>query len=143
MKYLMSACLIGENCKYDGGNNLHQVAKKLYDEGLVIPVCPEELGGLPTPRIPAEIVGNQVINQKGQNVTKEFQTGAIKTLEIAKKHNITVAILQSRSPSCGSKQIYDGSHTDSLVPGEGTTTKLLREHGIKVITIKDYIKGDF
>lgn len=137
--YLISACLTGINCKYDGHNNYHEIAKKLLDHNLAIPVCPEELGGLPTPRIPSEIVKNKVINKQHIDVTNEFQKGAQSTLEKAKLHNIKIAILQKRSPSCGVHQIYDGTFTNSLMSGEGFTTKLLRENGIKVITIDEYI----
>jgi len=140
MKYLISACLIGDNCKYDGGNNLNDIAKKLYDSKLALPVCPEELGGLPTPRIPAEIVEGAVVSEKGNDVTLEYNLGARIALKKALENNIKIAILQSRSPSCGSKSIYDGTFNGKLIPGEGVTTKLLRENGIKVITIEDYIR---
>ncbi len=143
MRYLISACLIGDNCKYDGFNNLHQVAKKLYDKGLAIPVCPEELGGLPTPRVPSEIVGEKVLSKDGEDVSVEFALGASKTLEIAKKNGIKIAILQARSPSCGSKKIYDGTFSGNLILGEGRTTSLLRANGIEVITIEDFINGEY
>ena len=140
MKYLISACLIGENCKYDGKHNYHEIANKLYLEKLAYPVCPEELGGLPTPRVPSEINGKNVVNKEGEDVTREFIFGAEKTLQIARKLGVSIAILQARSPSCGSKQIYDGTFSNQLIDGEGVTTKLLREHGIRVITIDEYIK---
>lgn len=140
MKYLISACLIGENCKYNGGNNLDNIAKLLFDKGLAFSICPEVLGGLDTPRVPAEIVNDEVITKEGVNVTKEYELGAKKSLEYALKHNIKIAILQPRSPSCGSKQIYDGTYSGTLIKGEGKTTKLLREHGIKVITMEDYMR---
>jgi uncharacterized protein YbbK (DUF523 family) len=139
--YLISACLIGENVTYDGSNNYHSVAKELYDKGRVIPVCPEVFGGLPTPRVPAEIVGDNVITKHGVDVTKYFQRGALKTLQIAKENHVTLAILQARSPSCGSKQVYDGTFSGQLIEGEGTTTKRLREHGITVITIDEFVEN--
>lgn len=138
--YLISACLIGKNCKYDGSNNAHKIAKKLFDKGLVIPVCPEELGGLPTPRDPSEISGDKIINNKNVDVTKHFYSGASNTLEIALKNKIKIAIFQKRSPSCGVNQIYDGSFTGRLIQGEGFTTSVLRKAGIEVITIDEYIK---
>ena len=147
MKYLISACLIGEDVKYDGKNNLHLVAKELYDRGLAVPVCPEVLGGLSTPRISSEIVNERVINKEGIDVTKEFDLGAKLALETAKKYDLKIAILQARSPSCGSSTVYDGTFSGNLIQGEGVTTKLLREHGIKVITIteymRDYYENDF
>ena len=139
MKYLISACLIGEDCKYDGHNNFNMVARQLYEEGLALPVCPEQLGGLPTPRVPCEIVNGKVINRHGEDKTNEFSLGAKAALNAAKKYNIKIAILQSRSPSCGHAQIYDGSFSGKLIKGEGITTSLLREHGIKVITIEEYV----
>ena len=140
MKYLISACLIGDNCKYDGGNNLNEVAKKLFDVKLALPVCPEELGGLSTPRVPAEIVDGKVVNKEGNDVTLEYNLGARSALKTALDNEIGIAILQSRSPSCGSKYIYDGAFNGNLISGEGVTTKLLRNNGIKVITIEDYIR---
>lgn len=137
---LISACLIGENVTYDGSNNYHKIAKELYDKGEAIPVCPEVFGGLPTPRVPAEIIQNTVVSKEGLDVTSFFQKGAERTLKIAKENNVTLAVLQARSPSCGSHYIYDGTFTGTLIEGEGTTTALLRKHGIKVITIDEYIE---
>lgn len=137
---LISACLIGDNVTYDGTNNYHKVAKELYDKGQAIPVCPEVFGGLPIPRVPAEIKDGNVINKDGVDVTKYFQSGAKKTLKIALENNVKLAVLQARSPSCGSHHIYDGTFSGNLIEGEGTTTKLLREHGIEVITIDDYVE---
>lgn len=147
MKYLISACLIGDNCKYDGGNNLDSIAKKLFDSKMALPVCPEELGGLPTPRVPAEIVDGKVISKVGIDVTGEYNFGARIALKTALDNDIKIAILQSRSPSCGSEYIYDGTFNGTLIPGEGVTSKLLRANGIKVITIeeysRDYYEKDF
>ena len=140
--YIISACLIGENCKYDGNNNFHEVAKDLFDKGLVIPVCPEQLGGMSTPRIPSEIVGNKVLSKEWLDVTNEFSLGAKKTLKIALENNVKYAILQAKSPSCGSKFIYDGTFSNKLIKGQGITTKLLEKHGIKVITVEEYIEKD-
>lgn len=140
MMYLISACLIGENVTYNGSHNYHKVAKELYDKGLVIPVCPEVLGGLPTPRDPAEINGDAVMTKNGLDVTKYFKAGAEKTLQIAKRNNVKLAILQARSPSCGSHQVYDGTFSRQLIHGEGITTKQLRENGIEVITIDEFVE---
>ncbi|AIO18544.1 hypothetical protein KQ51_00664 [Candidatus Izimaplasma bacterium HR1] len=140
MKYLISSCLIGDNCKYNGGNNFDKIAKALFDKGLAISVCPEVLGGLDTPRVPAEIVKDKVINKEGIDVTIEYIKGADSTLKTALDNDIKIAILQARSPSCGSKEIYDGTFSGKLIKGEGRTTKLLRESNIKVITIDDYIR---
>ena len=100
-------------------------------------VCPECMGGLPTPRIPAEIVDGVVTNREGQVVDEEFRRGAKIALEIARKEQIDVAILQSRSPSCGSKQIYDGSFSGVKVDGQGVFAKLLKEHGFHMIDVED------
>ena len=113
--YLVSACLCGVNCKYNGGNNENEVITNLLREGKAILVCPEQLGGLPTPRLPSEIVQSngetRVISSSGEDVTQEFLKGARETLEIAKKMGIKKAILKARSPSCGCAEIYDGTIT--------------------------------
>ncbi len=138
--YLISACIAGVNCKYDGHNNFHRIAKELVDANKAVLACPEELGGLPTPRTPCEIKEGKVISKTGDDVSSEFRVGASKTLEIAKKHNVKIAIMQKRSPSCGVHQIYDGTFTSSLISGQGVTTTLLQKNGIKVITIDEYIE---
>ncbi len=137
-KIIISACLCGENCKYNGGNNYNALAKQLVDEGKAFMVCPEVDGGLPTPRIPAEIVDGKVVNQDGVDVSYEYQKGALHALKVALDNDVELAILQARSPSCGSKQIYDGTFSGKLIDGMGVTSKLLRQHGIKVITIDEY-----
>ena len=112
--------------------------KREYIKGHeVISVCPECMGGLPTPRIPAEIVDGVVTNREGQVVDEEFRRGAQIALEIARKEQIDVAILQSRSPSCGSKQIYDGTFSGVKVDGQGVFAKLLKEHGFHMIDVED------
>ena len=130
MKILVSACLLGENCKYNGKNNYSERVAKYLEGHEVIPVCPEVLGGLPTPRDPSEIVSGEVINCKGVNVDRQFREGAEEALRIAKENGIDLAILQSRSPSCGVKQIYDGSFTGKLIPGQGVFAQLLEKKGI-------------
>ena len=137
MKIMVSGCLLGENCKYNGGNNYSEKVAEYIKGHEVISVCPECMGGLPTPRIPAEIVDGVVTNREGQIVDEEFRRGAKIALEIARKEQIDVAILQSRSPSCGSKQIYDGSFSGVKVDGQGVFAKLLKEHGFHMIDVED------
>ncbi len=133
MKILVSACLLGENCKYSGGNNYNQAVCDFARGHQVVPVCPEVLGGLPTPRCPAEIVQGVVTNKEGINVDREFRAGAAKALAIAKENGVELAILQSRSPSCGVKEIYDGTFSGCLINGNGITSDLLLKNGVKVI----------
>lgn len=137
MKIMVSGCLLGENCKYNGGNNYSEKVAEYIKGHEVISVCPECMGGLPTPRIPAEIVDGVVTNREGQVVDEEFRRGAQIALEIARKEQIDVAILQSRSPSCGSKQIYDGTFSGVKVDGQGVFAKLLKEHGFHMIDAED------
>ena len=137
MKIMVSGCLLGENCKYNGGNNYSEKVAEYIKGHEVISVCPECMGGLPTPRIPAEIVDGVVTNREGQVVDEEFRRGAQIALEIARKEQIDVAILQSRSPSCGSKQIYDGSFSGVKVDGQGVFARLLKEHGFHMIDVED------
>ena len=133
-KILVSACLYGYCCKYDGGNNILKspVFQILKNTGRLVPVCPEELGGLSTPRIPSEIKDGKVINKEGEDVTAFFEKGAEKTLEIARKEGVRVAILKQGSPSCGSKRICDGTFSGEKIPGEGVTALKLIENGIPV-----------
>lgn len=133
-KILVSACLAGVNCKYNGNNNENENIIELIKNKDVILVCPEQLGGLKTPRIPAEIINNKVITKDNIDVTKEYQKGAEEVLTLAKKFNIKKAILKSKSPSCGKGKIYDGTFSNSLIDGNGITTELLKKHGIEVIS---------
>lgn len=140
--YLVSSCLAGVNCRYNGGNSEHKVIVELVKEGKAIAVCPEQLVGLPTPRACCEIVidenGNEkVISKDGQDFTKEFAEGAEKTLAIAKVIGVKKAILQSKSPSCGCGLIYDGTFSGKLIEGKGLTTKLLIQNNIEVYTEND------
>lgn len=131
-KLLVSACLLGENCKYSGGNNYDPVVQALRERFELVPVCPERLGGLPTPRIPSERVGKKVLNREGTDLTDAFRLGAERTLAIAAAHGVRRAVLQERSPSCGCGLIYDGSFSGRLVPGMGMTAQLLADNGVKV-----------
>lgn len=134
MKYLISACLCGINCKYDGTNNLNLNIKKLYDDGLGILVCPELLGGLLVPRVSCEINNDKVIDLENNDKTINFINGAKKVLEIALENNVSKCIFKDKSPSCGVNYIYDGSFKKKLINGCGITTRLLKENGIEVIS---------
>ncbi len=129
-KLLISACLLGENCKYSGGNNYTPEVEKLKEQFELIPVCPETFGGLQSPREPSERVGNKVLSRSGEDVTEAFRQGAEKTLEIALAHGVSRAVLKERSPSCGSGAIYDGSFSGAVVSGDGVAAELLRRHGV-------------
>ena len=139
MKLIVSACLLGQNCKYNGGNNYNEPLVKFIRDGHheVIPVCPETLGGLPIPRPPAEIVRGVVTNRNGVSVDNEFRRGAEKALEIALSNNADLAILQSRSPSCGVGRIYDGTFSKTLIDGNGIFAEMLVQNGIKIKDIAD------
>ena len=125
MKIIVSACLAGENCKYNGGNNQNEKVLQLMAVNEVITVCPEQLGGLPTPRVPSEICDGVVTMRDGRIVEREFRAGAEKCLEIARREKPDLIVLQSRSPSCGVKQRYDGTFSGTLTDGSGVTAKLL------------------
>ena len=140
MKIFVSACLLGENCKYNGGNNRNEQLLRLLSGHTVIPVCPEVLGGLPIPRVPAEIVNGHVTNREGISVDKAFRTGAEKALEIAQKEKPDLIILQSRSPSCGVKAIYDGTFSGTLIPGQGVFAEMARKAGFRVRDVEDVTK---
>lgn len=141
---LVSACLAGEECRYDGKHNLVDKVRTLVEENLARMVCPEEWGGLSTPREPAEIIGGtgedvlngraKVLTRTGQDVTKQYIQGAEKALAFAKEIDAEYVVLKERSPSCGSSMIYDGSFSHQRIPGEGVTTALLRKEGFKVIS---------
>lgn len=133
MKILVSACLLGVNCKYSQGNNECPKVKELVGKHQLIPVCPEIMGGLTTPRMPAEIFENKVVTEDGQDVTEQFQKGAEETLKLARLFGCTYAILKERSPSCGCGIIYDGTFSKKLKQGDGLTAKLLKEHGVQII----------
>jgi len=141
---LVSACLVGINCKYSGGNNYNQKIFNLVKEGKAIPICPEQLGGLKTPRKPAEIKNidgkRYVINNEGEDVTENFERGAIEVLNLAQNLNIKTAILQPRSPSCGVNKIYSGNFDGKLTDGNGILAELLIQNGVKVFTPEEYFE---
>ena len=144
---LVSACLLGIRCTFEGKDNRNEKVLELLKKEVLIPVCPEQLGGLSTPRIPQEIVGGsgedvldgkcKVLNKAGEDVSKQFIRGAEETLKLAKIFGIKEFIGKARSPSCGCGEIYDGSFSGRLVKGNGVTTALLKRNGIKVMTEED------
>lgn len=133
----VSACLLGENCKYNGRNNESKKLKDYVKGHTVVPVCPEVMGGLPTPRDPAEIIGGVVRKKSGRSVDEEFRAGARAALKKIKDAGAELAILQSRSPSCGVKEIYDGTFTGHLVKGKGVFAAMLEEEGIRAMDVED------
>lgn len=135
---LVSACLTGRPCRYDGTACAVPALKRLADAGLAIPVCPEELGGLPTPRQPAEICQGRVITAQGREVTAQFAQGAEAVLNLARRHGLKLAILKARSPSCGCGPIYDGTFTRTLTPGQGITAAKLLRSNILVLDEEGY-----
>ncbi|MDU5230023.1 MAG: DUF523 domain-containing protein [Anaerococcus sp.] len=137
MKVAVSACLLGENCKYNGGNNYNKKLVNFVESYEVIAMCPEVIGGLVIPRPPAEIVNGLVRQKNGISVDNEFKKGAQKALNIIKKNKIGLVILQSRSPSCGVNNVYDGSFTGKLIEGKGVFARILEENNIEVIDVED------
>ena len=134
MNIVVSACLLGVCCTYRGTSKEQESVLKLLQEGhTLIPVCPEQLGGLPTPRPASERKEDKVVSCLGVDVTEQFARGAKEALRIAKLYDCKVAVLKERSPSCGSNQIYDGSFQGVLINGDGVTAELLKQHGIKVL----------
>lgn len=137
MKIAVSACLLGENCKYNGSNNRNEKVLRYLEGHEVIPVCPEVLGGLPVPRVPAEIVNGTVTARDGRNVDEAFRQGAEAALKILKERGAELCILQSRSPSCGTHEVYDGTFSGRKIPGQGVFAGLARESGIPVLDVED------
>ncbi len=136
MKILMSACLLGVACRYDGASKPHPLAPQLCRRHQVVPVCPEIMGGLPTPRDGAERRGDRVVTPTG-DVTEQYRKGAEEALRLARLFGCEVAILKERSPSCGHGEIYDGTFTRSLVAGDGVTAELLAKNGVRVLGESD------
>ena len=130
---LVSACLLGLSCRYDGKQKPCSAVLNFQENVTFIPFCPECMGGLPTPRPPAEIQGTQVINAEGADVTAQYRKGAEQALLLCKTLGIRKAILKSRSPSCGKGEIYDGSFSKTLTEGNGITAELLLKNGINVL----------
>jgi len=137
MKIMVSACLLGQKCKYNGGDNYSEKVLAFTEGHEVIPVCPEVAGGLETPRIPCEIVDGVVMNKAGENKDREFRDGASICLKLAREKQIDLAILQSRSPSCGVGRIYDGTFSGRLTEGSGIFASMLIENGFRTIDVKN------
>ena len=137
-KIIVSACLLGKNCKYNGGNNYNEAIVEFLKDKEVIAVCPEVMGGLPTPRKPSEIVHDVVTNTEGVSVDSEFRQGAKVAMDLIKDEEIECAILQSRSPSCGTKQIYDGTFSKRLIEGQGIFAEQLAKKEIKLIDSDEF-----
>ena len=140
MKVLVSACLLGENCKYDGGNNLNASVMAYIRDKEVLPVCPEVMAGLGCPRTPIEIVNGVVMDSNGNSVDAAIRGAVEKALEQIAGEEISCAILQSRSPTCGVNQIYDGTFSRKRISGSGVFAQALKDAGIKVIDVEDIEK---
>lgn len=134
-KILVSSCLLGLNCRYDGGNNYSKEVEEFLKNYEVIPICPEIMGGLPTPRTPSERQADKVINKEGKDVTEQYEKGARECLFLAQKYDVKKALLKLRSPSCGSKEIYDGTFSHTIIEGDGVTAELFKKNEIEVISI--------
>ena len=134
MRILVSACLLGLCCRYDGKSKANERVLRLAEKHELIPVCPEQLGGLPTPRPPAEIRDGRVINCLGQDVTAQYEKGAAETLRLYGLLHCDCALLKARSPSCGSETVYDGSFSGTLIPGRGIAAKALSQQNIPVLS---------
>ena len=137
MTILVSACLLGENCKYNGGNNRSERVLRYVQGHEVIPVCPEVLGGLPCPRKPVEWVGERVLTRDGDDCTEAFRLGVQRAMDIIADRHIDLAILQSRSPTCGVKQIYDGTFSGVRIDGMGALARALKARGIPLMDAED------
>ena len=143
MKILVSACLLGARCRYDGASKMHPDIKALMEQHTLIPVCPEQLGGLSTPRPPAERQGARVLTAAGVDVTLQYERGAEEILRLCQLFACEAAVLKERSPSCGHGKIYDGTHTGTLADGDGVAAEYLLAHGIPVYgesQIKELLK---
>ena len=133
-KILVSGCLLGFPCRYDGKSCPVAEIRELAKQHTLIPVCPEQQGGLPTPRLPSEIIGEKVINREGTDVSEQYHRGAEIALQTAKLNDIHLAVLKAKSPSCGKGKVYDGTFSGTLIPGNGVTVSLLEAEGIAVFS---------
>ena len=131
-KVLVSACLLGTPCRYDGRSKADTRIQALAEKYDLVPVCPEQLGGLPTPRVPSERRGERVITDDGRDVTAEYRRGAAAALALCLQNGCKAAVLMEKSPSCGCGQVYDGTFSRRLIEGDGVTAELLKAHGVAV-----------
>ena len=136
---LISGCLLGLCCRYDGKSKPAEKAAALSEKYYLIPVCPEQLGGLPTPRVPSERRGERVVTRDGRDVTENYRLGARRALAIAQREGVSAAVLKERSPSCGRGEVYDGTFTGTLTPGDGVTAELFAASGLAVYGESDCI----
>ena len=139
---LISACFLGIDCKYSGGNNAlgDKVIAGLKEKYQLVPVCPESYGGLPSPRLPSERVGERVLAKDGADVTEQYKKGAAAALRLAELFGCKIALMKERSPSCGHDSIYDGSFTGRVVPGDGVAAELLKQNGVTVCGESDVVR---
>lgn len=142
MKYAVSSCLLGINCKYSGGNNRCEALIQFLKDKDYIAVCPEVLGGLPTPRPCVELKEGRAINDRSEDVTKEFKLGAGMAVSLIQEHQVDLVITQPRSPSCGAGRIYDGSFQGRLIQGNGIFVEQLIQQGIPVMTLDAFLSED-
>ena len=141
MKILVSACLLGENCKYNGGNNYNAAVAEYVKGKDILPICPEMMAGMGCPRTPIEIVDGVLMDRDGNNVDAAMREAVAKAMERIRKEEIHCAVLQSRRPTCGVNQIYDGSFSGKLIPGSGVLTQALKDEGYQVIDAEDIKVG--
>ncbi|HEX3039534.1 MAG TPA: DUF523 domain-containing protein [Caproiciproducens sp.] len=137
MNILVSACLLGLNCRYKGDNKYDRQVAALSKKHHLIPVCPEQMGGLPTPRPPVEILEGRALDSTGKDVTLAFRMGAEEVLKLARLYDCKIAVLKSRSPSCGCGMIHDGTFTGGMTQGNGFTARRLLEEGVQVVSEED------
>ena len=137
MRILVSACLLGENCKYNGGNNYNPAVAEFVKDKEVLPICPEMMAGMGCPRIPIEIVDGVLMDRDGNNVDAAMRKAVEQAMEMIREEDIQCAVLQSRSPTCGVNQIYDGSFTGKLIEGSGVLAQALKLTGYRVVDAED------
>ena len=139
MKILVSACLLGENCKYNGGNNYSPAVAEFVKDKDVLAVCPEQMAGLGCPRTPVEIVNGVLMDRNGNSVDADIRRTVAEVMDQVRKEEIACAVLQSRSPTCGVNQIYDGSFSGKLIPGSGIFARTLQSAGYRVVDAEDLL----
>ena len=141
MRILVSSCLLGKNCKYNGGNNYNADVVEYVKDKEVLTICPERMAGMGCPRTPIEIVDGVLMDRNGNNVDAAMREAVVQAMEMIRKENIQCAILQSRSPTCGVNEIYDGSFSGKLIPGSGVLAQALKDAGYQVIDAEDIKAG--